>query len=172
MRGALPTLLRADAPVAQVKSRRAACGKVTRRAHHQKSVHPLAKKYSASVVGQISDSNPPVPPDKRGVAHVTNVAVGCGGRGCRRATNAWHARTSEIVWSWRPDAGVKLPGRLPGSDGGKRARSPGRARISRKPLRREGRRCSGSPVVLPPCFLLHGGHGCNRHPAFPAPSAS
>src|SRR5258707_14023830 len=26
------------------------------------------------------------------------------------------------------------------------------------------------PVVLPPCFLLHGTHGCNRHPAFPAPS--
>jgi len=28
-----------------------------------------------------------------------------------------------------------------------------------------------SPVVLPPCFLLHGTHGCDRHPAFPAPSA-
>jgi hypothetical protein len=27
------------------------------------------------------------------------------------------------------------------------------------------------PVVLPPCFLLHGTHGCNRHPAFPAPSS-
>ena len=26
------------------------------------------------------------------------------------------------------------------------------------------------PVALPPCFLLHGAHGCNRHPAFPAPS--
>src|SRR6202000_2656675 len=26
------------------------------------------------------------------------------------------------------------------------------------------------PVVLPPCFLLHGTHGCDRHPAFPAPS--
>ena len=29
---------------------------------------------------------------------------------------------------------------------------------------------SVEPVVLPPCFLLHGIHGCNRHPAFPAPS--
>jgi hypothetical protein len=41
---------------------------------------PFAQKYSASVVGQISDPNPPVPPDKRGVAHVTKRAVGCGGR--------------------------------------------------------------------------------------------
>jgi hypothetical protein len=54
------------------------------------------------------------------------------------------------------------------------ARKPGHLgerEVSRKPSRRESRRCSGSPVVLPPCFLLHGAHGCNRHPAFPAPSA-
>ncbi len=66
-----------------------------------------------------------------------------------------------------------------GSTPGSRARGDGgyQARYAResteqplKPLCREGRRCSGSPVVLPPCFLLHGAHGCNRHPAFPAPS--
>jgi hypothetical protein len=34
----------------------------------------------------------------------------------------------EVVWSWRPDAGVKLPRSLLGSEGGKKARSPGRAR--------------------------------------------
>jgi hypothetical protein len=47
----------------------------------------------------------------------------------------------EIVWSWRPDAGVKLAGddlqatvaKEPGHRG---------ARISRKPLRREGRTSS------------------------------
>jgi hypothetical protein len=33
----------------------------------------------------------------------------------------------EVVWSWRPDAGVKLRG-CPRGDGGKKARSPGRAR--------------------------------------------
>ena len=39
----------------------------------------------------------------------------------------------EIVWSWHPDAGVKFAlGRA--GDGGKKARSPGRSRISRKPL--------------------------------------
>jgi hypothetical protein len=58
--------------------------------------------------------------------------------------------------------------------GVKVARKPGHLgerEVSRKPLRRESRRCSGSPVVLPPCFLLHGAHECDRHPAFPAPSA-
>jgi hypothetical protein len=48
----------------------------------------------------------------------------------------------EVVWSWRPDAGAKLAktlSRLAG-DGGKKARSPGRARRTPlKPLRREGR---------------------------------
>ena len=65
----------------QAKSACTACDKSTRRANRQNPVHPLAQKDSASVVGQISDPNRPVSPDKRGVAHVTNVAVGCGGRG-------------------------------------------------------------------------------------------
>jgi hypothetical protein len=39
-----------------------------------------------------------------------------------------------------------------------------------KPSRRESRIAPVTPVVLPPCFLLHGTHGCDRHPAFPAPS--
>ena len=35
----------------------------------------------------------------------------------------------KIVWSWRPDAGVKsLGSKLLRDDGGKKARSPGRAR--------------------------------------------
>jgi hypothetical protein len=46
----------------------------------------------------------------------------------------------------------------------------GEREVSRKPLRRESRRDPVEPVVLPPCFLLHGTHGCDRHPAFPAPS--
>ncbi len=32
------------------------------------------------------------------------------------------------VWSWHPDAGVKLAKRRFADDGGKKARSPGRAR--------------------------------------------
>ena len=34
----------------------------------------------------------------------------------------------EVVWSWPPDAEVKLRGDVPRDDGGKKARSPGRAR--------------------------------------------
>src|SRR5882757_3221038 len=56
-------------------------------------------------------------------------------------------------------------------DGGKRARSPGRARISRKTI------VQGMPVdavypwlLTPVLFFCTGGHGCNAHPAFPAPS--
>jgi hypothetical protein len=54
----------------------------------------------------------------------------------------------EAVWSWRPDAGVKFSqGQLPReNDGGKRARSPGRARSKPlKPLRRE---CRVAPANL------------------------
>jgi hypothetical protein len=34
----------------------------------------------------------------------------------------------EAVWSWHPDAGVKFSRKSLGGDGGKKARSPGRAR--------------------------------------------
>jgi hypothetical protein len=37
----------------------------------------------------------------------------------------------ESVWSWPPDAEVKLRGDEPRNDGGKKARSPGRARHKR-----------------------------------------
>jgi hypothetical protein len=43
-----------------------------------------------------------------------------------RTTNDTDA-DGKAVWSWRPDAGVKFAGQ-PASDGGKQARSPGRAR--------------------------------------------
>jgi hypothetical protein len=76
--------------------------------------------------------------DKRGVRVVTNVE--------RDAVDAKVLSTNginadgEVVWSWRPDAGVKLRGKCPRDDGGKRARSPGRARNKPlKPLRRECR---------------------------------
>src|SRR6267378_5749007 len=56
----------------------------------------------------------------------------------RRKTGAAHA-DGEVVWFWRPDAGAKSVVR-PTDDGGKRARSPGRARRKPlKPLRRECR---------------------------------
>src|ERR1039458_4813977 len=60
----------------------------------------------------------------------------------------------EVVWSWRPDAGVKLAEQFAG-DGGKRARSPGRARRKPlKPLRAGMPGDLGGPVVtMLVCFV-------------------
>src|ERR1700730_6261559 len=74
--------------------------------------------------------------DKRGVRVVTNAgrdAVDAVGVARRAALEA----DGEVAWSWRPGAGAKfLRSKLLRSDGGKRARSPGRARISRKTIAR------------------------------------
>jgi hypothetical protein len=100
------------------------------------------------------------------------------GRGMRWTQESWAQSLrkttgaladGEIVWSWPPDAEAKLAARSAG-DGGKKARSPGRSRISRKAI------AQGRPDVRPnlwfspPAFLLLAGHGCGLHPAFPAPS--
>jgi hypothetical protein len=68
----------------------------------------------------------------------------------------WRRKTSgaiadgEIVWSWRPDAGAKFSRkRFRESDGGKRARSPGRSRISRKTIAQGRSDDPATPVVLP-----------------------
>jgi len=53
-----------------------------RRANHSKSVQPFLEKYSAFPVGQIISTSSPHPVPKRGaLAIVTNVGMGCGGRG-------------------------------------------------------------------------------------------
>ena len=80
-------------------------------------------------------------------AVVTNVGAGCDGtlwrqRGASRADET-PAAYGEVVWSWRRDPGV-YPARLCGlGNGGKRGRSPGRARISRKPIARGKPGCLG-----------------------------
>src|SRR5439155_19467504 len=58
------------------------------------------------------------------------LGAGCDGRfGVRRfLTPDENAKAyGEVVWSWRRDAGAKLVEQF-ASDGGKKARSPGRAR--------------------------------------------
>jgi hypothetical protein len=56
------------------------------------------------------------------------------------------AADGEVVWSWRRDPGV-YPLRLCGDgNGDNKGRSPGRVRISRKPLRGESRDVSAVPV--------------------------
>src|ERR1700730_25905 len=81
----------------------------------------------------------------------------------------------EVVWSWRPDAGAKfLRSKLLRSDGGKRARSPGRSRISRKTIAWGMPDVSGASAVNTRVHTKTTkrtrGCGCIGHPAFPAPS--
>src|ERR1700719_1930922 len=102
--------------------------------------------------------------------------VGCGGRGCDARRAALEA-DGEVVWSWRPDAGAKfLRSKLLRSDGGKRARSPGRSRISRKNIAWGMPDVSGASAVNTRVHTKTTkrtrGCGCIGHPAFPAPSYS
>jgi hypothetical protein len=56
------------------------------------------------------------------------------------------------------------------SDGGKKAGHRGEREASRNPSRRESRFDPVEPVVISCASCAHD-RGCNRHPAFPAPSA-
>jgi len=82
----------------------------------------------------------------------------------------------EVVWSWHPDADAKLATmlRIVACDGGKKARSPGRARSKPlKPLRRECRVFRLQLRWLRSCAFSIS-HARLRvpaaHPVFPAPS--
>jgi hypothetical protein len=91
------------------------------------------------------------------------------------ATTKMQLADGEIVWSWRPDAGAKFSRkRFRESDGGKRARSPRRARISRKTIAWGMPDVSGTSAVNTrvhtPTTKRTRGCGCIGHPAFPAPS--
>jgi len=106
--------------------------------------------------------------------HETRVRM----RWTRAATRTFFVRTNgadadgEVVWSWRPDAGAKSCGCDPHGDGGKKARSPARARRTPlKPSRREGRLFGQTCGDCRQLFYLLAGHGCGLHPAFPAPSS-
>ena len=97
---------------------------------------------------------------------------------CCAQSFAWtsstsRGRRSRVVLA--PDAGAKLAKTLTrlAGDGGKRARSPGRARSKPlKPSRRECRTIAVCPWLLTPVLsCCTGGLGCNARPAFPAPSA-
>jgi len=83
-----------------------------------------------------------------------------------------HRCGREIVWSWRRGAGAKFAMRFGErrERRGQNSRSPGRVRISVKTIAQGRPDVRLVPVVLPRAFLLHAGHGCGQHPAFPAPS--
>jgi hypothetical protein len=134
-------------------------------------VQSSQEKHSALRFPQISRTLARIPPREEGrFAIVTNVEAGSGGRGGSRAhlapTNELtaFARTAmgpvpglsylfsleafadgQAVWSWRPDAGAKFPerARTLGGDGGKKARSPRRARSKPSNHRAGKAGCSG-----------------------------
>ena len=132
-------------------------------------VHPFREKYSASLGGQISGLAGRISPEG-GAARDRHER--CGEMRWTRGARQTSARSAdgEVVWSWRPDAGVKSAGSIPPATVTTKPGHRGELEVSRKPLRRESRMDPVEPVVLPPCFFLHGTHGCDRHPAFPAPS--
>ncbi|SRR6266851_1089303 len=113
------------------------------------AVQPRLQKYFCFRAPQITSRTLPSRAHKRGASRSSRtLGAGCDGRGsvrrakCARTNDAF--ADGEVVWSWRPDAGVKLAERS-ADDGGKRARSPGRARRKLlKPSRRECRlmRCT------------------------------
>src|ERR1700752_2137398 len=75
----------------------------------------------------------------------------------------------EVVWSWRRDPGVYSLRLCGDGNGDNKGRSPGRARISRKPLRGESRDVSAVPVKSV-CILLYVQHTAMRAqsaPGFP-----
>jgi hypothetical protein len=80
-------------------------------------------------------------------------------------------RRSRVVLT--PRRWCQVSGSNSTDDGGKKARSPGRARRKPlKPLRREGRNASAE-TVCSCAFCMHfctRDRGCSAHPAFPAPS--
>jgi hypothetical protein len=98
--------------------------------------------------------------------------VGSGMRWTRYVTRrrTYRVRRSRMVLAPRRWRQVGDDASHHADDGGKRARSPGRLRISRKTIAQGMPAAPAEPVVLPRAFLLHADHGCSPHPAFPAPS--
>jgi hypothetical protein len=99
------------------------------------------KKYSVSQLPQIKRKIATVPPLRGAFRDRHEREAGCGGRGC--AFDEWResGRRSRVVLTprrWR------LSLRAIADDGGKRARSPGRAR--RKPLKPLRGECRMFPV--------------------------
>jgi hypothetical protein len=110
----------------------------------ENAVKPLSQKYSGFQKTQISFITPPSRPTPKGrFAIVTDVGGGMRWTRMRCKTGSVGA-DGEVVWSRHPDAGVRSAGKYPAADGGKKDRSPGRAR--RKPLKPLRGECRVSPV--------------------------
>src|SRR5664279_6484495 len=136
-------------------------------------VQSYQQKYSHSLLTQITFTSPAIPARYRGAFRDRHE---------RRAGMRWTqaalltralscGRRSRVVLTprrWR-----QVGERNFTDDGGKQARSPGRARNKPlKPLRAGMPGDPGATVVTNSCayLLCARGCGCNGHPAFPTPS--
>jgi hypothetical protein len=113
-----------------------------------------------------------IPSCLRGVSRSSRTlvrdAVDVSGALTKAPTRGRRSRVVLTPRRWR-----QVGGSNSASDGGKKARSPGRARNRPlKPLRGECRTFSGVTVVTNACAYYHCARGCGRaeRPAFPAPS--
>jgi hypothetical protein len=152
------------------------------RANSTRFVLPdLSQKNFAWRIPQINGSLFPFRSPEGRIAIVTNAERDCGGREVlcamlcadeqcfsRTAKPCGPGAPMQALSSWDMSYMTRLA-----DDGGKKARSPGRARSKPlKPSRRECRTIAVCPWLLTPVLsCCTGGHGCNAHPAFPAPSA-
>jgi hypothetical protein len=134
-------------------------------------VQPLLQKDSGFRRTQIKSTSQPSRPHKRGVSRSSRtLGTGCGGRGSvrRAAARGRVMLISRTVKSCGPDAPTLASSFrriICAGDGGKKARSPGRARSKPlKPLRREGR---VKPVDLAATTLV-----CHQHFAHEAAGAA
>ena len=136
------------------------------------AVQSPLQKYSRFLLTQITCISFAIPAHTKGrFAIVTNVGQGMRWTRVARLTSALHCgRRSRVVLTprrWR-----QVGERNFTDDGGKQARSPGRAR--NKPLKPSRAGMPGDPgatVVTNACAFYHyaRGCGCNGHPAFPTP---
>jgi hypothetical protein len=133
-------------------------------------VQPHLQKYFPSRLTQITGLFPPSHPSEGRIAIVTDAGwvrwtrIRCGRAALMRTAKTRGPDAPTLVSSWRD---------FPAGDGGKKARSPGRARYKPlKPPRGECRAFSGVTVVTNARAYYHYTRGCGRigRPAFPAPS--
>ena len=143
-------------------------------------VKPRGEKYSAFQNRQIvPQPAQPAPPRGDETRSSRNVGAGCDGRcSVRRVHSRRTKRSQRTAKSCGPGAATlaSIPaGLCQRGNGDNKGRSPGRVRISRKPLRGESRDVLAVPVVQPVCFFLPDIRtrdcGRSRRPAFPAPSS-
>jgi hypothetical protein len=124
-------------------------------------VHPRFEKYSASRFGRSSFIDSAIPPLRGAYRDRHGRGVGCGGRsGTRRASTRGRMaqlRTAKPCGPGAPTLASSL--RESANDGGKKARSPGRARNKPlKPLRRKRREAPGEPVANTLVCTTHFAH--------------